>query len=389
MRARTLGALVACALSSFSCAREAAIPDAHDALPQAKEAPPVCPIGGCTTPERDDPSADAAAKAAACATPVACAAAAASACKDDEPKKCREQALTLWSTSFGTRALGRIAALFDRACAHGDAEGCHYSGRLLLDGKGVARDATRAIANLGRACDADFAMACSVLAQHFAPASASSNSVPPYLQRYGWQYACVTGDSGQCYELGRRYQDGSEGFPKDPARAAIFYAKACSLDNLMSCSLLGELYYFGLGVERDAARAAELYRRACSAGEAVGCSNLGLLYEYGDGVTVDLAHARELYTDGCNSASGAFACLHLQMLDAYAHGVPHDPVLSRARWKASCDATGSGPECAYVALLYGEGLGGARDEATQTMLMRRACHAKLALACEWEREQGR
>jgi TPR repeat protein len=178
---------------------------------------------------------------------------------------------------------------------------------------------------------------------------------------------------------------GKDGFPKDPRKAATYFAKGCTLRLAPSCEELGALYYVGDGVARDAARAAQLLQDACDAHDEAACGRLGVLVEWGDGATADLGHARELYTTACNAGANAYACLHVDMLDAFTRGVPHDATQARAAWKRACDAI-DGRECAYLGMLVDAGQGGARDADLESALMRKACRGTVALACEWLRE---
>jgi hypothetical protein len=55
----------------------------------------------------------------------------------------------------------------------------------------------------------------------------------------------------------------------------------------------------GDGVPRDPARAAHEFDKACAGGEASACSNVGLMYRNGDGVTRDDARAVAYLEQAC------------------------------------------------------------------------------------------
>ncbi len=59
--------------------------------------------------------------------------------------------------------------------------------------------------------------------------------------------------------------------------------------------ILGESYYFGIGVPQDFAKALEFFQMAAEQGNAVAQINLGCLYERGHGVPKDLAKASEWF----------------------------------------------------------------------------------------------
>jgi TPR repeat protein len=56
---------------------------------------------------------------------------------------------------------------------------------------------------------------------------------------------------------------------------------------------LGELYYFGLGVDKDYEKAAEWYQKAALQGDADAQYKLGVCYYYGHGTSQDHTKAVE------------------------------------------------------------------------------------------------
>jgi TPR repeat protein len=54
-------------------------------------------------------------------------------------------------------------------------------------------------------------------------------------------------------------------------RARLLFEQACNADDTEGCFNLGLLYEKGLGVPKDAARAAGFFRKACAGGDAEGC----------------------------------------------------------------------------------------------------------------------
>ena len=77
----------------------------------------------------------------------------------------------------------------------------------------------------------------------------------------------------ECARRAGRYATGRDG-PRDDARAARLYRRACDGGHPGGCSNLGYLYRTGRGVPRDEARALTLLRRGCQAGHAFGCRQL-------------------------------------------------------------------------------------------------------------------
>ena len=63
----------------------------------------------------------------------------------------------------------------------------------------------------------------------------------------------------------------AHGVPKDDAKAASLYKRACDLPWAPGCYNLAIMYESGRGVARDRAKAADLYGMACSAGAKRAC----------------------------------------------------------------------------------------------------------------------
>ena len=97
------------------------------------------------------------------------------------------------------------------------------------------------------------------------------------------------------------------------SEAKPFLEKACNIGNMDSCGLLGDLYYFGHGVDQDYEQTRLLDKQACDGGSMESCGNLGYLYEKGLGGSKNDTMARSLYRN----------CL------LYTSPSPRDPKTSR------------------------------------------------------------
>jgi len=79
------------------------------------------------------------------------------------------------------------------------------------------------------------------------------------------------------------------------ARAVRWLEPEVKAGNPQARTVLGNLYYLGLGVPRNARRAAELYHAAAKSGYAAAQVNLGNLYRQGIGVNADASRAYGWY----------------------------------------------------------------------------------------------
>ena len=64
--------------------------------------------------------------------------------------------------------------------------------------------------------------------------------------------------------------------------------------------MLGEIYYYGKGVEQDYKKAAEFFEKSCESGDKYGCYELGKMYEKGEGVEQDKSKALMFYKKACD-----------------------------------------------------------------------------------------
>lgn len=113
------------------------------------------------------------------------------ACAAGEAESCE-----WWARLGGDPALGVDAgpaardalAGYEARCAAADALGCLRAGALLADGQLVARDLTRALARLNRACDLGLAGGCAALGLRYltgAGVTADRGAAQRYLHRAG------------------------------------------------------------------------------------------------------------------------------------------------------------------------------------------------------------
>jgi hypothetical protein len=96
--------------------------------------------------------------------------------------------------------------------------------------------------------------------------------------------------------VGIWYLNGTDGYPKDPAQAAIWFRKAAEQGEAGSQNLLGAMYVKGTGVPKDYVQALEWFHKAAAQGEPHACVWLGMACEKGiDGTPKDPQTAIEWY----------------------------------------------------------------------------------------------
>jgi TPR repeat protein len=94
------------------------------------------------------------------------------------------------------------------------------------------------------------------------PSPAPEAKKTPYRDRLAEQ--ARQGDRDAQFELGKNYETGRIGLPKDLSKAQYWYEQAAAQGDPYAEASLGILFNFGKGVERDYFRACVWYERAIS-----------------------------------------------------------------------------------------------------------------------------
>jgi TPR repeat protein len=156
---------------------------------------------------------------------------------------------------------GYAVELYRFACEEGHAPGCRGLAQLYNEGRGVERDARRAMALWEDACAQGDAPACTILARVFAKQDAGDTRVLTLFAM-----ACHRGDPDACSE----YATSISSSPGHEGAVASYLERACSGGVEQACRSL-------LSHDKAAspARERELPERACRAKDDEACSQLG------------------------------------------------------------------------------------------------------------------
>ena len=84
----------------------------------------------------------------------------------------------------------------------------------------------------------------------------------------------------------------------------MLYEKGINHDIPQAFYGLGNMYYYGAGVEKDLEQAKILYMKAAARGEMLSQFKLGVMYEKGEGVEINLEQAMIYYTMSATHGNG-------------------------------------------------------------------------------------
>jgi len=157
-------------------------------------------------------------------------------------------------------------------CHAGDARICAIAGARYHTGThGAPRDPAIALDLYTRACDANLAVGCGLMAGIYLDGIGVAADVPRAVALY--QRACTGGYDHACGQLGILYAAG-RGVPRDFAEAAPRLERGCTANHWAACGVLGRMHRAGLGVARNEPRGTELLQRSCAGGFAAACRAL-------------------------------------------------------------------------------------------------------------------
>jgi len=301
--------------------------------------------------------------------------------------------------------VSRARELYQRACDHGEPEGCISVGNMVLLGK-VEGSENEALALMRQGCEAGVVRGCVSEAQLLllrgqeldragrlagdacSGGDAAGCTLVQQLrgleemrqERQLAQVRCDQGVATGCLEVLMLDTHGASG-QQGAASARGVLDERCTAGDGARCQDLGFLYSNAVFVEADLGRSAELYRRACELEDHL-CGNWGRLHEDGRGVPQDRAKALELYLRACD-ADGEFsgqACgMGAQLLLEPTALV--DVARARALLERSCATSGIPRPCANLGQMLLDGDGGPTDTSRAIELMRRACDEQDGFGC--------
>lgn len=160
------------------------------------------------------------------------------------------------------------------------------------------------------------------------------------------------------YNIGDMYYYG-QGVEQDYAQAMEWYEKSADMGNPTAMSNIAFMYANGEGVEQDYAKAVELFEKSADLGDRDAMNNLGYMYAYGQGVKQDYAQAMEWYRKAADLGN-ASAINNIAFMYANGEGVEQDYIKAIEWFEKSADL-GNINAMNNLAYMYENGLGVEKD----------------------------
>lgn len=231
-----------------------------------------------------------------------------------------------------------IIQLRKKGCAEGNRNSCFKLGMHFWENRNFSND-QNARDYFKRACDLNFSLGCTMLAEVLQSLDPSSRIESLKLL----SKACDLGFGGACVKVGWAYNDG-DGYKKNDNLAAMFMEKACNLNEPGGCYFLADFqkakgnltqaeHLVAKGCDLDPShhscvlyasltankgsehypKAVEILNRTClKNNNYYACQHLGFLYQFGlMGLNVDFEKMEFFYDLACegNDASGCRSLL--------------------------------------------------------------------------------
>ncbi|NUP11845.1 MAG: protein kinase [Polyangiaceae bacterium] len=300
------------------------------------------------------------------------------ACDAGDQHACRRYGVMLSSGRGIKKDAPRAMQLFQKACDSGDKTACANLSLGYAIGRGAPKDEARAVALAKQACDGGAMAGCDYLGLFHEQAVGGPKDYARAAQYF--EQACNGGGFEGCRDLGGALESG-RGVASDPKRAFELYQKACDGGDMAGCNRLGRFFDQGKMTVADPNRAAALFRLTCDAGEAEGCNNLGYMLETGRGIERDVSAAVELYRKGCDDGNMR-GCSNYGLKLMQGSGVAKDEAKGVELEKRACeddDMVG----CRHYASAFENGTGVAKNPERAVLLYRRACDGGDMDACTY------
>jgi eukaryotic-like serine/threonine-protein kinase len=191
---------------------------------------------------------------------------------------------------------------YQKSAQQGFAKGETNLGDMYLYGRGgLDKDPVQALAWYLKAADQHFPDAEYRLGYMFEKGVGAAQDIPRAVKLY--RNAASEGYPDAENLLGILLATGGDGVPRGDAEAAVWYRKAADQGFAKAQKNLGDMYYFGRGVDKDYPQAVSWYTKAADQQLADAQFRLGFMTEKGLGTQQSDQNAVDLYQKAARNGS--------------------------------------------------------------------------------------
>jgi TPR repeat protein len=252
------------------------------------------------------------------------------ACNEGKTHECLEAAFVYKDGQTGVKAdLSRAVILLEKNCSAGILNACEILSDMYKHGDDtIKKDMARAIdledqyiTEYKKRCGRGGVISCVELGDRYRRGECLPKDDVKAAELYS--RACLEiGSSGwDCDKLSVMYENGEGGLRKDSQKAMQLRYRACGTDP--SCYYLAEYYKDGIfrhnigKLPRDTPNAALFFKRGCENAREEDCTLLGNMYDFGlGGLKIDEDQAFGLYRWACQRGYDG-ACTHMKRLESH------------------------------------------------------------------------
>lgn len=185
---------------------------------------------------------------------------------------------------------------YEKSAKHNYPLALNYLGMIFIQGTGIAIDHKKGVQYLEQAEKLNCPEACVNLGYFY---NFKSKNLDYSKGRYYYEKAIQLGSITAFLYMGNLYFFGV-GVQQDFLQAKEWYEKAAEHDDADAFNVIGHLYHTGKGVAVNYTKAKEYFEKAVKKDHPNACNSLGNIYLNGNGIAPDYYKAKDLFEKSAN-----------------------------------------------------------------------------------------
>jgi len=227
----------------------------------------------------------------------------------------------------------RACELLESSASKGDIQSCCMLGKLYMEGipNEIEKNQKKGFEYLVKAAEAGDAESMHMIAVAYEGGHgvAKDGDKAKVWRRMAEQAGFHSPDT--VFRVAVAHFQGSDGVPKDHAKAAMLFKKAAEMGHGVAAGNLARFFYFGTGVQQNYVQAYEWAQRAVKLGETDAAMTVGQCCELGHGTAPDHQIALQWYFFSLNGmdSKSTRARVYFYIARCYYKGGSHDGIATQ------------------------------------------------------------